>query len=100
MTVIEKHTSEIQKLCTEHKVKKLYAFGSALTPRFSSNSDIDFIVDFESQDVDHYADNYFNLKFALEEIFKRRIDLLEEKAINNPYFKEAIENQRQILYGA
>jgi|SRR6187402_1880073 predicted nucleotidyltransferase len=100
MTVIEKHTSEIQKLCAEHKVKKLYAFGSALTPRFSSNSDIDFIVDFESQDVDHYADNYFNLKFALEEIFKRRIDLLEEKAINNPYFKEAIENQRQILYGA
>ena len=100
MTVIEKHTSEIQKLCAEHKVKKLYAFGSALTPRFSSNSDIDFIVDFESQDIDHYADNYFNLKFALEEIFKRRIDLLEEKAINNPYFKEAIENQRQILYGA
>ena len=100
MTVIEKHTSEIQKLCAEHKVKKLYAFGSALTPRFSSNSDIDFIVDFESQDINHYADNYFNLKFALEEIFKRRIDLLEEKAINNPYFKEAIENQRQILYGA
>jgi predicted nucleotidyltransferase len=100
MTVIEKHTGEIQKLCAEHKVKKLYAFGSALTPRFSSNSDIDFIVDFESQDIDHYADNYFNLKFALEEIFNRRIDLLEEKAINNPYFKEAIENQRQILYGA
>jgi predicted nucleotidyltransferase len=82
MTVIEKHTSEIQTLCAEYKVKKLYAFGSALTPRFSNSSDIDFIVDFESQDIDHYADNYFNLKFALEEVFKRRIDLLEEKAIN------------------
>lgn len=100
MTLIDRHTSDIQKLCAKHKVKKLYAFGSALTPGFSSNSDIDFIVDFEPQDIDHYADNYFNLKFALEDVFKRRIDLLEEKTIRNPYFKQAIENQRQLLYAA
>ncbi|QEC58451.1 nucleotidyltransferase family protein [Flavisolibacter ginsenosidimutans] len=100
MTVIEKHRRDIQKLCAQHKVKKLYAFGSALTPKFNSDSDIDFIVDFESQDIDCYADNYFNLKFALEEVFKRRIDLLEEKTIKNPYFKQAIENQRRLLYGA
>ena len=100
MSVIDRHTSDIQKLCAQHKVKKLYAFGSALTPRFSSESDIDFLVDFEAQDIDHYADNYFKLKFALEEVFKRRIDLLEEKTIRNPYFKQAIENQRRLLYGA
>ena len=100
MNLIDKHTIDIQKLCAEYKVKKLYAFGSALTPGFNNDSDIDFIVDFEAQDIDHYADNYFNLKFALEEVFKRRIDLLEEKTIKNPYFKQAIENQRQLLYGA
>lgn len=100
MNLIDKHTIDIQKLCVEYKVKRLYAFGSALTPRFSDDSDIDFIVDFEAQDTDHYADNYFNLKFALEEVFKRRIDLLEAKTIKNPYFKQAIENQRQLLYGA
>jgi len=99
MTIIDKHTSDIHRICTLYKVRKLYAFGSALTPRFSNNSDIDFIVDFEPQDIDHYADNYFNLKFALEDVFKCRIDLLEEKAIKNPYFKQAIENQRQLLYG-
>ena len=75
-------------------------FGSALTPDFNEQSDLDFIVEFEPQDIDHYADNYFNLKFALEDTFKRKIDLLEERSIKNPYFKMAIENQRQLLYGA
>lgn len=100
MTLINKHTNDIQRLCKQYKVKRLYAFGSALTSRFKTNSDIDLIVDFELQDICHYADNYFNLKFALEEVFKRSVDLLEEKAIRNPYFKQAIENQRQLLYGA
>jgi predicted nucleotidyltransferase len=50
--------------------------------------------------MDHYAENYFNLKFALEDTLKRKIDLLEEKAIKNPYFKKSIENQCQLLYGA
>ena len=99
MTLIDKHISDIQRLCSQYKVKRLYAFGSVLTSQFNGDSDIDFIVDFEPQDVDHYADNYFNLKFALQETFKRNIDLLEEKTMKNPYFKEAISNQRQLLYG-
>ena len=99
MSLIDKHTQEIQKLCLQHKVKRLYAFGSALTDQFNNASDIDLIVDFEPQDMVHYADNYFDLKFALEDTFQRKVDLLEEKAIKNPYFKQAIESQRQLIYG-
>jgi predicted nucleotidyltransferase len=100
MSAIEKYASDIKRLCSKYKVRKFYAFGSVITPGFNEHSDLDFIVDFEPQDVDHYADNYFNLKFALEDTFNRKIDLLEEKAIKNPYFKMAIEKQRQLLYGA
>jgi uncharacterized protein len=100
MLVIDKYKSEIRTLCTKYKVKAFYVFGSALTSDFNDLSDLDFIVDFEPQDIDHYADNYFNLKFALEDTFRRKIDLLEEKSIKNPYFKKSIENQRQLLYGA
>jgi hypothetical protein len=99
MKIIHEHNDEIVSLCESHKVKQLYAFGSVLTDKFNANSDIDLIVDFLQLDLLEYADNYFDLKFALEKVFKRKIDLLEEKAIKNPFFKEAIKQKRQLLYG-
>ncbi|MBD0350203.1 MAG: nucleotidyltransferase domain-containing protein [Flavisolibacter sp.] len=99
MSLIDQYTTDIQRLCAQHKVRRLYAFGSVLTDRFGSDSDVDLIVDFEPLDIGQYADNYFNLKFALEDTLHRPIDLLEEKTIRNPYFKQAIEHQRQLIYG-
>ena len=99
MTNIDKYAQDITRLCLMHNVKRLYAFGSVLTDRFTDNSDIDFIVDFDNIDLKNYADNYFAFKFSLEDVFKRPIDLIEEKAIKNPYFKEAITSQRKIVYG-
>ena len=99
MPLIDQYTRDIQRLCEQYKVRRLYAFGSVLTDRFKQDSDVDLIVDFESLDVRQYADNYFNLKFALEDTLHRPIDLLEEKSIRNPYFRQAIENQRQLIYG-
>jgi len=99
MNTLETYASDIVKLCETHKVKSLYAFGSVLTDHFNSESDIDLIVDFTNIEVEDYADNYFDLKFSLQEIFKRPIDLLEEKAIKNPYFKQSVNQQRQLVYG-
>jgi predicted nucleotidyltransferase len=99
MTFIEQHSNDIKSLCLKHKVKRLYVFGSVLTENFKKNSDIDFIVDFQPLDLSNYANNYFDFKFALEETLQRPIDLLEEKTIKNPYFIEAIENNRQLIYG-
>ena len=99
MNELERHFADITKLCSTHKVKSLYAFGSVLTDKFNDNSDIDFIVDFDPVDITQYADNYYDLKFSLQDILKRNIDLLEAKAIKNPYFIKAITNQRQLVYG-
>ncbi len=99
MNMIERHSSLISKLCESHKVKSLYAFGSVLTDKFNSQSDIDLIVDFEPLDVLDYADNYFDLKFALQDALNRPVDLLEDKAIKNPYFRKTIDQQRQLIYG-
>ena len=99
MNRLDNYTSEIFKLCESHKVKSLYAFGSVLNDKFNEESDIDLVVDFQQLDVLEYADNYFNLKFSLEEILKRPIDLLEEKAIKNPYFRQSLNQQRQLVYG-
>jgi predicted nucleotidyltransferase len=99
MSRLDRYTKEITKLCETHRVKRLYAFGSILTDKFDNNSDIDLIVDFAAIDVEDYADNYFDLKFSLEDILQRPVDLLEEKAIKNPYFKQAVTQQRQLVYG-
>lgn len=98
MSILSRYSEVINNICERHKVKKLYAFGSVLTDRFNDESDIDLIVDFEPIDVEQYADNYFDLKFSLQDIFKRPIDLLEEKALKNPFFIQAINQQRKVVY--
>lgn len=100
MKVLEQYTNDINRLCSEYKVKHLYVFGSILTDNFSKESDIDLIVTFDNVDIDNYADNYFNLKFSLQDILERPVDLLEEKAIKNPYFLKEINQKRKLLYAA
>lgn len=99
MSTLEIYKPDIDALCETHRVKSLYAFGSVLTDKFNNESDIDLIVDFTNIGVEDYADNYFDFKFSLQDIFKRSIDLLEEKAIKNPYFRRAINQQRRLIYG-
>ena len=98
MKELFKYKDDIERLCKIYNVKSLYAFGSVLSDKFNSKSDIDFIVDFDLPEISRYADNYYALKFSLEDVLKRQIDLLEEKAIKNPYFIQSIENQRQLIY--
>jgi len=99
MNIIDLNIDKIRDLCYKHKVARLFVFGSVLSDRFKKNSDIDFIVDFREIDVYDYANNYFDLKFSLENILKRNIDLLEDKAIKNPYLRQSIDSSKQLLYG-
>ena len=99
MKRLETYTKDISKLCEAHNVKSLYAFGSVLNDSFNKESDIDLIVDFSNVKVEDYADNYFDFKFSLQDILKRPIDLLEEKEIKNPYFRQSINQKRQLVYG-
>ncbi len=99
MNHLTAHIDDINKLCATYGVRHLYAFGSVLTNNYHAQSDIDFIVDFFPISSIDYADNYYDLKFSLESILNRKVDLLEETAIKNPYFLEAINDKKQILYG-
>jgi predicted nucleotidyltransferase len=98
MDRLYQYLPEIMHLCRQHKVKTLYAFGSVLTERFGNDSDVDLIVKFHDIPVEDYADNYFDFKFSLQEIFKRPVDLLEEQAMRNPYFIQHVNRQKQLIY--
>ena len=97
---LDKYKSQIKTLCKENKVKDLFVFGSVLTVDFDENSDIDFIVDIDSSDPIDYADHYFALKFSLEDLLRRPIDLLESKAIKNPFLLQQIEQTKAVIYGS
>ena len=99
MQIIEQNINKIHDLCLKHKVARLFVFGSVLSERFKEDSDIDFIVDFNNINLYDYADNYFDLKFSLEKILKRNVDLLEDKAISNPYLRQSIDSSKRLLYG-
>ena len=98
-SILKNQLDTIRSLCERYRVKTLYAFGSVLTPNFDTHSDIDLLVDFLDQDALQYTSNYFQFKFELEKLFNRKIDLLEERALKNPYFIENINQKKQLLYG-
>ena len=75
MNLIELNMDKIIALCKKYKVSKLFVFGSILTNHF------------------------FDLKYALEDILGREVDLLEEHAIRNHYLKETIEQTKALIYG-
>ncbi|MFZ1256175.1 MAG: nucleotidyltransferase domain-containing protein [Saprospiraceae bacterium] len=99
MKKINTHIDQINKLCVSNKVKALFAFGSVTTAKFNVDSDIDLVVDIDERDPIIYSDYYFNLKLQLENLFKRNIDLLEQKAIKNPYLKKEIDQTKVLIYG-
>ena len=100
MNLINQNLEHVLALCKKYKVKTMYVFGSILTSRFNDKSDVDLLVNF-SNDIDYlsYADNILDLYADLKSLFGREIDLVDESAIKNPYFKKEIERTKQLIYG-
>jgi uncharacterized protein len=98
-SVISNHIEQIKILCDNHEVKSLFAFGSVVGDDFNETSDVDLVVDINNTDPLKYADHYFALKFTLENLLERKIDLLESNAIVNPYLKEEIQQTQVLIYG-
>jgi predicted nucleotidyltransferase len=97
---IEDKKAELAQLCKIYDVKTMYVFGSVCTDRFNENSDIDILIAFNDIPIDRYTDNYFELHYKLEALLGRKIDLLTENSLSNPYFIESIEETKHLLYAA
>jgi hypothetical protein len=90
---------DLERLCRNHHVVSLSLFGSALTDRFGPESDLDFLVTFQGVPLETYADNFFDFRDALASLFGRKVDLVEEKTLRNPYFIEVVEKSKVLVYG-
>ena len=96
---LESRRASLVALCEKHGVARLDLFGSAATTKLRADqSDLDFVVVFREQPGTSVADRYLALAEDLEGLFGRRVDLLTERAIRNPYFLQAVEATRTPVY--
>ena len=98
--LIANHSDELAEICRRHHVKRLEVFGSAAVGDFNpEKSDIDFLVDYQLLPPSQHANAYFGLLEDLRSLFGRSVDLVEDKAIDNPYFRASVDETRQPVYG-
>ena len=97
MIKIEQFRQRIQNICRDLSLQWLDLVGSAAREDFAAGSDIDVLVSFGGDEG--LFGRYFELKERLEELFERPVDVIEERAIKNPYFKRMIEKDRIRIYG-
>ena len=98
--LIDEHREAVRQLCGNYRVKRLELFGSALDPNAfdSERSDLDFLVEFLPLAQGEHADAYFGLLESLEQLFQRHVDLVMIGAVRNPYFLQAIDASRRLLW--
>ena len=98
MIDINAYRSLLTELCLSLSVRRLELAGSAARDDFRETSDIDVIIEFEGND--NLFNRYFDLKKGLENIFKRKVDVIQTGAINNPYLRKSLEQDRIAIYEA
>ncbi|MDR3329177.1 MAG: nucleotidyltransferase domain-containing protein [Prevotellaceae bacterium] len=96
--IITDRVGALKSLCKTYNIKNMYVFGSVCTDRFSDQSDIDFLISFNNVSAVQYADNYFDLHYKLQGLFGRKIDLLTDKSLSNPYFVRNVDASKQLIY--
>lgn len=99
--LVEEKRVEIGELCRMYGVERLDLFGSATGTGFDQRtSDVDFVVIFAPNILDNRFKRYFGFLIALEELLGRKVDLVEYRAITNPYFMAEVDQSRIPLYAA
>ena len=94
------HLANVVNILALHKVKNAYLFGSVLTDRFNSASDVDFLVNYDpSMDPLERGELLLDLQIALEDEIHRDVDLLTEYSLKNPYFINELNETKYLIYG-
>ena len=97
---IQPYLPQIIELLIKHKIIKAYVFGSVLTDKFNSKSDVDFLVTIQNNlEPLETGEHLWNLTYELEDLLKRNVDLLTEKSLKNPYFIQHLNETKFPIYG-
>ncbi len=100
-SMVKDKLPQLVELCKKYSIVRMYLFGSAARDDFDpERSDIDLLYTFSPElTIDEYGDNFFELMYALDDLFGRKVDLTAEKSLSNPYLIQSINRDKQLIYG-
>jgi uncharacterized protein len=90
--------AQIAQTCARLGVLRLDLFGSAA--RGQTPHDLDFLVDLGERPPAEYARAYFALRDRLAELFSCPVDLITPSGLQNPYFRQRVEQEKILFYAA
>ena len=98
---IASRCEEIAGLCRCHGVVRLEIFGSAArgSDFDPATSDVDFLVEYESEDLGPFLRRHFALQGDLAEVLGREVDLVMALP-DNKYLRANINQCREVVYDA
>ncbi len=100
--LIQEKRADIATLCRRYRVRHLEVFGSAARGGDfdPASSDADFLVEFEPQSDLPPLEEFFGFQAGLSRLLERPVDLVEVRAVRNPYVLANINRTRELVYAA
>lgn len=96
---ISERPGDFLNICEENHVSLLYGFGSAVSGDFDKNfSDIDILVEMHDIDPIQRGEKLMSLWDMLEKFFHRKVDLLTDSSLRNPYLRRSIDASKVLIY--
>jgi hypothetical protein len=96
---IDVPNEKIAAFCRKWQIRELAIFGSALGDDFRPDSDVDVLVVF-SGSAHWTLFDHMRAEEELKEIFRRDVDLVEKRAIRNPFRRQHILSHNEVIYAA
>jgi len=93
---IEIPRAELQRFCARNHIRKLALFGSILTPRFRSDSDIDMLVEFQPEHVPGFF-GLVGMEQELSAMLGRKVDLRTPEDLSR-YFRDEVVASAAVQY--
>ncbi len=88
--------TELVEFCQRHLIRKLSVFGSALRDDFSSNSDVDILVEFEPDAHISFFD-MVTMEMELTDMMGRKVDFRTPQELSR-YFRQKVLDTAEVLY--
>ncbi len=96
---IDVPTKRLADFCGKWKVAELALFGSVLRDDFSSDSDIDVLVELApGHGLDLF--DWVEMIDELKAIFGREVDLVSKRGLRNPFRRHRILATREVIHAA